>query len=100
MARRITAKDLESQVRIINTLTNNPQEPYTSNMEGYKPNDGAYYLDSAYGGVQLVQMVVSSAGSGEKDILPRGYHCTKRELYQRLEGFIAGLEVAERTVNK
>lgn len=93
MARRITTADLKSQVRIINTLTNNPQKPYFTNEEGhYQAEHGCYYLDSAFGRIQLVQMVVTARGSGEKDILPRGYHCPKRELYYRLEGFIAGIE--------
>lgn len=92
MARPITKADLNSQVRIINTLTGNPQEPYCRVDGKYTPNNGCYYLDSAYGGVQLVRMQVTSAGSGEKDVLPRGYHCPKKELYYRLEGFIMGIE--------
>lgn len=92
MTRRITEKDLEQAVRVINTRLGLPLEPYTHDEAGkFKQNPNVYVLDHAYGGVALEQnMPDEGKGShGVRSVLGRG---TKRELHKQLLGFIAGLE--------
>ena len=75
---RITEKDLQATCDRINRMLDKPLEP----------NIGCYHLDHAYGGVALHQMV--NDGGGVRDIL--GGHLTKRDLYERMNAFIKGLE--------
>lgn len=86
MSNRITQKDLETQVSIINRITKQPEKPYSGEVG--KANVGNYHLSYAYGGVNLHQIV--SDGGGITTPLGGGYH-TKRELYQKLNAFISGL---------
>lgn len=72
MLTRITNKDLEDCLYTIHTLTKTK-----------------YTLDSAYGGIKAVQL------PGYRDFLNTGF-TTKREVYNRLTAFIAGLVVAGR----
>ena len=91
MTNRVTEKQLEYKVKLINQLTNSPLEPYTKNDQGqYKSNKGNYHLSYAYGGVQLHKMC--NDGGGISTPLYTGY-TTKRELYTALNSFIVGLEV-------
>ena len=76
---------LEAVIARLNRMTGSPLTPYT---EG-KANPGNYHLDGAYGGHRLMRM--ASSGTGCTDVLHCGY-VTKRELCDRLEAFIAGLE--------
>ena len=90
MTNRVTEKQLEYKVKLINQLTNSPLEPYTKNDQGqYKSNVGNYHLSYAYGGVQLHKMC--NNGGGVSTPLNTGY-TTKRELYTALNSFIVGLE--------
>ncbi len=89
---RITQKDLESLVSEINTLTGNPQEPYDHSKPGCNPNACCYHIDSAYGGVQLVQMSSRQGCTGTRNITGRG---TKRELYNELKAIVTGIEMAK-----
>ncbi len=94
MSNRITQKDLEYLVKRINEITDSPQTPYTRNGKkgkreaGFIANIGNYHLDYAYGGVKLVRMV--NEGGGISDISRDGYG-TKRELYNWMRAFLAGL---------
>ena len=89
---RIRQKDLEYLVDRINEATGSPKTTYTkTDKPPYKANIGNYHLDYAYGGVKLVRMV--SEGGGISDISRCGYG-TKRELYNWMQAFLAGLATA------
>jgi len=85
---RITMKDLEQVVRIINRETGNPETSYTREGDKFKANIGNYHLDGAYGGWSLEQM--TNEGGGVDDTLRCG-HVSKRELYNRMKAFLDGL---------
>jgi len=86
---RITQRNLESVVKIINRTTGNPLTPYSKATEGRGANVGNYHLDYAYGGVKLVQMCNESGGI--RDTLRCGY-TTKRRLYDLMNAYLEGLE--------
>ena len=92
---RITQKDLEYLVKRINEVTDSPLSSYTRNGKkgkrevGFTANIGNYHLDYAYGGVKLGRMV--SEGGGVTNISDMGFG-TKRELYNWMRAFLAGLE--------
>ena len=86
---RITTRDLESMVKIINRMTGHAETPYMSREKGFKPNPGNYHLSGAYGGWSLDQMC--DTGTGTKDVFGCG-HVSKRDLYNRMRAFIDGLE--------
>ncbi len=91
---RITQKSLGYLVDRINKATNSPEKSYTRNGQkgkreiGFTPNIGNYHLDYAYGGVKIVRMV--NEGGGITDISRNGFG-TKRELYNWMQAFLAGL---------
>jgi hypothetical protein len=91
---RITQRDLEAVVKRINSITNNPESPWTRNKEtGLNiASIGCYHLSGAYGGVSLNQM--ASDGGGVRDVFRCG-HITKRDLYERMQAFITGLELTK-----
>lgn len=83
---KITARDLEGVIRRLNTVTGQPQEPYSKGSDGkYHPNAGCYHLEQAYGGYRLVQMC--STGSGTSNVTPRG---TKAEVYHFIHAYLDG----------
>ena len=86
--KRITHKDLEFLIDRINKATKSPLAAYTKTDKEYKANIGNYHLDGAYGGVKLVR--VCSDGGGIEEISLGGFG-TKRELYQWMQAFLAGL---------
>jgi hypothetical protein len=94
MSDRITQKDLDHLVARINVATGSPMFPYNDHGKGsapgkrYTPNAHNYHLDYAYGGVKLVRMC--GEGSGISEISTGGFG-TKRELYQWMQAFLAGL---------
>lgn len=95
MADRITSRHLEQLVRVINVRVNG--DPCSDLWQRDAGGDltarlGAYYIDGAYGGVALYRMV--TAGGGVSDVLGCG-HVPKRDLYNRLQAFRRGLEVAD-----
>ena len=88
---RITQKQLEHLTKRINEVTGSPTEPYTKKSDSdISANIGNYHLDYAYGGVSLERMtnkhgaVNTVSGSG---------HGTKRELYNWMQAFLAGIAV-------
>ena len=95
---RITQKDLEYLVKRINEVTGSPISTCTKRVDDrgsafghqYSWNIGNYHLDYAYGGVKLSQMV--SEGGGITNISDMGYG-TKRELYNWMRAFLAGIEL-------
>lgn len=86
---RIKQKDLEYLERRINEVTNSPIATCTKNATGrYDWNIGNYHLDYAYGGVQLVRTVNEHGGI---KTISRCCHVPKRELYNWMQAFLAGL---------
>ena len=90
---RITKDDLERRVAYLNRITGSPAESYTRDDDGkYRANIGNYHLCGDYGGWQLHRM--QTDGGGITDVLGGGYQ-SKRELYNRLNAFIQGIELAK-----
>ena len=91
MSNRITQSDLEHRVKQINEVTDSSSEPYTKDRDGQlAANIGNHHLDYAYGGVRLVKMV--NLG-GAITVLSNGGFGTKRELYNWMDAFLAGIAI-------
>jgi hypothetical protein len=86
---RITNAHLESLVNYINQITNSPAESYTESGGKYTANVGNYHLDWAYSGVNLIRMCNESGGVSQP--LGGGFG-TKRELYEKLQAYIRGIQ--------
>jgi hypothetical protein len=80
---KVNKADLEMMRDRINKALNQPLE-YTNNH---------MYLDGAYGGWKLSQ--VMPTGSGSRNITASGY-TTKKELYGEMRAFLAGIEIGAR----
>lgn len=95
---RITVKDLEAVCARINRTVNGSEiEPWTRGDDGrlhQAPN--VYTLSGAYGGYSLHRNC-DVDGDGEShgvhDVFGCG-HVPKRELYDRMQSFLRGVEVA------
>lgn len=83
---RITNKQLEMLVDRLNETRGTPKEPWTRTDSGLKANVNNYHIDSAYGGVRLVQHM--NEGGGIHVISTNGFG-TKRELDTFLRGMLA-----------
>ena len=88
---RITEKMLQLRIDRLNELTGQPMTPYTKTENGLKANIGNYHLSHAYGGVCVHQM--HNDGGGVSCPLNH-YHAPKREVFESLGAFIAGIELA------
>lgn len=86
---RITEKHLEATINRINRITGSPEKPYSTIDGKFTANVGNYHLSGAYGGVCLHRM--HNDGGGVSSPLGGGY-VPKRELYERMHAFIAGLD--------
>jgi len=85
---RITQKDLEQAVRVLNLAAGANVDPYTKQDDGkYRANPGTYLLDGAYGGWKLVQ--VRGESGGERSVTS-GY-VPKSQLYHLIHAYIDGL---------
>lgn len=92
MTYRITDRMLEHRIAELNRLTGNAPAPW-SHVDGkMRANIGTYYLDAAYGGVNLAQMATD--GGGITCPLGQGVR-PKRELYGQIEAMITGLKLAK-----
>mgnify|MGYP003653923449 CR=1 FL=1 len=93
---RITNKQLENQLDIINQITTGSTAAHTfgpdKNAPRWRAIPGAYAIDQSYGGVKLVRY--SNEGGGQSEITP--YRLTKRELYFVMQGIINTLEHMQR----
>lgn len=95
MADRITNRDLEQLVRVINRRVNgvNHESLWWRNDAGeLVAYVGDFYIDGAYGGVALYRVV--TAGGGVSDVFNVG-HVPKRDLYGRITAYLRGLEDAD-----
>ena len=86
---RITKKQLENKVNYLNDLTGNARKPY---IFGKGSNVGTYYIQGAYGGYQLQQIVNKNGGA--RTLLNTGY-TTKKELYNNINSFLLGIELGK-----
>ena len=92
--KRITELDIERRIERLNQLTGAALEPYTKVGGGkLTANIGTYYLSGAYGGWRLEKIVNSRGGAA--DVLQSGF-TTKRDLYNQLNSYIAGIETHTR----
>ena len=95
MTQRITEKDLEQCVNVINTRLGLPTEPYgKTESDGFMQNPEVYVIDHANGGVKLEQNCADT-GKGSHGVCEISGRGTKHELHTFLLGFITGLEAAE-----
>lgn len=89
MTDRITNAHLNGLCHWLNVCTGNPHT-YCQNTDTFTANVGHYYIDRAYGGVALCQVLNESGGV--VDVLGSG-HVTKRDLWNRMQAFSRGLEL-------
>lgn len=92
MTDRITRRDLEAVVARINRATDSPEVSYVREGDRFTAQIGNYHLDGAYGGWALSRMM--NEGGGVTDVFRSG-HMPKRELYNRMQAFLDGLEACE-----
>ncbi len=102
---RITVKDLEAVCKRINRTVNGSELPAyeRTDSDSKLPGDwfrqvpDAYVLSGAYGGYALHRNC-SADGDGEShgvsDVFGCG-HMPKRELYERMQAFLRGIEAKE-----
>jgi hypothetical protein len=88
---RITRKDLEGAVNLLNRITGNEAEPYRGEHGKWFANIGNFHISGAYGGVSLHQMM--NEGGGIRDIFQCG-HVPMRDLYDLIHAFRKGIEFA------
>lgn len=98
MSNRITEKMLQARIDYLNKITNSPMESYSKDEQGrYRANIGNFHLSHAYGGVCIHRMTNTGGGV----ICPLGrYHAPKREAYEALNAFIAGIEFEQNKEGK
>ena len=83
---RVSIKDLENLVTRLNEVTGNPTEYYTNK----KINIGHYTLSGAYGGWQLQRTMNEGGGV---DLPISGGYDTKRELYEKIQCYLSGINL-------
>ena len=91
MAYRITEKQLEAVCDLINRETNSPIAPYARIDSKLVAQIGNYHISHAYGGVCLHRM--SNEHGGVSDVFTCG-HSPKRELFERMHAYLAGMRDA------
>lgn len=88
MPQRITQKDLDQIVRVLNRRAGTPETPSDDNGNA---NVGAYILHQAYGSTGLHQIV--SEGFAVRTIVGL---TTRRECYNAIAALIDGIEIGRR----
>jgi len=90
MSNRVTQKMLDNLCDYLNKITGNPETTYTKGADGkLRANIGNYHIYWAYGGACLHQI----QGEGGGVTCPLSQFCMpKRELWERMQAFIAGIE--------
>jgi hypothetical protein len=92
--RRITSKNLEGLCEHLNKVTENETVPWVQGSDGRnRANIGTFYVDGAYGGWSLSQLVNESGGA--RDVLSSG-HVPARELFNLMHAYLRGMEDQER----
>ena len=85
---RTTQKQLELLCARINAAQQSPAQPYERIDGSLVGQIGNYHLSGAYGGVSLHKTMTT--GGGVRDVFGCG-HVTKRELYNRMSAYLAGV---------
>ena len=88
---RITRKDLDGAVNLLNRITGNELEPYRKENDKWVANIGNFHISGAYGGFSLHQM--GNQGGGIRDVFQCG-HMPMRDLYSLIHAFRKGIEFA------
>lgn len=96
---RITQRDLEYACARLNRVTGNPDaNGWTTRPDGsLEARIGHFYIESAYGGWKLVQIV--NVFGGVRDALGGGY-TTRRVLLGLIHAMIAGVMAVQAPVGK
>jgi hypothetical protein len=89
---RITSKDLQGAVNLLNRITNNPAEPYSIEHGETVASIGNFHISGAYGGFALHQM--ANHAGGIRDIFQQG-HMPMRELYNLIHAYRKGIQFAQ-----
>jgi hypothetical protein len=93
---RITQRDLEAVCARINRTVNGSElEPWERVDGKLRQVPDAYSISYAYGGAALhrnCSVDANGESHGVHDVF--GYHMPKRELYERMQAFLRGVEVA------
>ncbi len=96
MSNRITVSMLESRVKYLNKITGSPETSRTKTDKGMKANIGNYYLDGAYSGYDVCQIM--NEGGGVNSLF--SYHRPKKELYEKLNSYISGIQAGKELQQK
>jgi hypothetical protein len=86
---RISIKDIEARISYLNKITGSPETAYTNIGGKLSANIGHYYLDQAYGGCALYRMDNESGGV---DDTSRIGHAPRKDLYNWINAYIAGIQ--------
>ncbi len=95
MSDRITQRDLEAVCARINRTVNGTDETpeFVRDDNGFHQQPNVYVISYAYGGAALHRNS-SLDGAGEShgvsDVF--GHHMPKRDLYDRMQAFLRGIE--------
>jgi hypothetical protein len=90
MSQRITVKNLERLCEHLNKVTENKTAPWVQGEDGRnRANIGTFYIDGAYGGWSLSQLVNESGGA--RNVLSIG-HVPARELFNLMHAYLRGME--------
>jgi hypothetical protein len=92
---RITRKQLDAAVEMLNRMTDSPIEPYRKEGEQWRANVGNFHISGAYGGFSLHRMC--NEGGGIRDIFYCG-HIPARQLFDLIHAFRRGIELAREEV--
>ena len=84
---RITKKDLDIKVELLNNMTGNPTRAYVQEKGKLIAQVGSYVLDGAYGGWGLGR--ICSEGGGQRTVI--GGYRPKKELFAMIDIFIEGI---------
>lgn len=89
---RITRKNLDACVDMLNRMTNSPPESYVEVDGRWKAQPGNFHISGAYGGYALHRMC--NEGGGVSDVFNSG-HMKARELYELIHAFRRGIEFSK-----
>ena len=90
---RITIKHLQAMCDRLNRMTGSPAKPYIPRPDGKgcTAQVGCYIIDQAYGGYQLAR--ICNEGGGQTSPIGLGFG-PARDLYNRVDAYIRGIEQA------
>ena len=93
---RITRKDLDQACRVLNTRAGFADTPLWRRVEDRNvATIGMFYVEGAYGGWALYQMV--NDGGGVRDVFRNGF-APARELYGLMRAYMTAQEDAEQAI--